>query len=85
MRRALPAIGLFILSPFVGEFVLGNLTLPELGFWLVLAPMYGGGALTQLVVAFHVVWSICVPIAIVESLVPDRFDVPWLAPQSRSA
>lgn len=120
-----------------GEFLLGNLTLGELGLGLVLAPMYGFGAilvretarrwgggwasvvllaaayalveegpvdqllwndsyagqdllhgpsyvpalgmsveLTQAVLALHTVWSICVPIAIVEAFVPDRR--PWL-------
>ena len=34
--------------------------------------------LTQTILALHTVWSICVPIAIVESLVPDRQTRPWL-------
>lgn len=44
-RRIGPAIGLFLLAPFFGEFVLGNLTLSEWVLGLVLAPMYGCGAL----------------------------------------
>jgi hypothetical protein len=46
MRRVTPALVLFVLAPLVGECLLGNLTIPEIGLLLpVLAPMYGGGAL----------------------------------------
>jgi hypothetical protein len=138
LRRLGPALGLFLLAPFVGEFLLGNLTVGELGLVLVLAPLYGFGALlvrelgrrsggwptmvllaaayalieegpvdqllwndsyaghddlhgdsylpalgmsvelTQTILALHTVWSICVPIAIVETFVPDRQTRPWL-------
>lgn len=44
-RRIGPAIGLFLLAPFFGEFVLGNLTLSDLPLGILLAPMYGCGAL----------------------------------------
>jgi hypothetical protein len=138
-HRLAPAIGLFLLAPFVGEFLLGNLTLQEFPIGVLLAPMYGGGAvlvrelarrygggwptiallacayalieegpldqllwnpaypgvdsfhsatyvpvlgtsveLIQSVLALHAVWSICVPIAIVETFVPDRRTTPWL-------
>jgi hypothetical protein len=43
-RNALP-IGLFFLAPFVAEFLLGNLPILFLPAIVVLAPMYGGGAL----------------------------------------
>jgi len=33
---------------------------------------------TQSILALHTVWSICVPIAIVETFVPDRRRSPWL-------
>lgn len=140
MRRVAPALGLFFLAPFVGEFLVGNLTLGELGLGVILAPMYGTGALLirevtrrtgrgwptmvllasayalmeegpidQLlwndsyaghdlphgdsylpalgmsvelalaIVALHAVWSICVPIAIVETLVGEsRRTTLWL-------
>jgi hypothetical protein len=138
LRRLGPALGLFLLAPFVGEFLLGNLTVGELGLVLVLAPLYGFGALlvrelgrrsggwptmvllaaayalieegpvdqllwndsyaghddlhgdsylpalgmsvelTQTILALHTVWSICVPIAIVETFVPERQTRPWL-------
>lgn len=39
------ALGLFLLAPFIGEFLLGNLTIGELGLGPVLAPLYGCGAL----------------------------------------
>lgn len=40
-----PALGLFLLAPLVGEFLLGNLSITSLSFLLLLAPLYGGGAL----------------------------------------
>src|ERR1017187_5968008 len=45
MRRVLPAIGLFFIAPLVAEFLLGDLPITLLGALVVLAPMYGGGAL----------------------------------------
>ncbi len=138
LRRIAPALGLFILSPLVGEFLLGNASIDALPMGLALAPMYGGGAVlireaarragkgwptifllalafgiveeglacqtlfnpsffgiellreahipalgigvwwTLFVLTLHTVWSISVPIAIVESMVPDRATTPWL-------
>ena len=40
-----PGFGLFLLAPFVGEFLLGNLTLADPWLGLLLAPLYGCGAL----------------------------------------
>ena len=45
LRRVLPAIGLFFLAPFVSEYLLGDFPLTKLGYLIVLAPLYGGGAL----------------------------------------
>ena len=45
MRRTLPAIGLFFVAPLVAEFLLGNISITLLSSLIVLAPMYGGGAL----------------------------------------
>lgn len=136
-----PVLGLFVLSPFVGEFLLGNLTLSELWLYPLLMLLYGSGAvlirevarrysrspwatipllgcayalieegpvdqllwnpgyagvdlvnthsfvpflgtnvgLVLTIVALHAVWSICVPIAIIESLVDEgRRNSPWL-------
>jgi hypothetical protein len=138
MRTVLPAIGLFFLAPLVAEFLLGNLAISALGALVVLAPLYGGGAVlirevvrrtgrgwpsllllalaygvleegittmslfnpdyagvrlldngfipqlgiagpwTVAVLTLHTVWSIGVPIALVESLVPARRTTPWL-------
>jgi hypothetical protein len=133
-------VALVALSPFVGEFLLGNLTLRELPLGLVLVPMYGLGAVlvrevarrigggwpamfllaaayalieeglvdqllwndsyadhdylhgpsyiaglgtsveaVQTILALHVVWSICVPIAIIERLAGSRATTPWLS------
>jgi hypothetical protein len=40
-----PAVGLFLLAPLVAEFLLGNLPIKLLPALVVLAPLYGGGAL----------------------------------------
>jgi hypothetical protein len=137
-RRVWPALTLFFLSPWVAEYLLGNISVTVLGAMIVLAPLYGGGAIlvreaarragrgwptilllalayalieealvtqtlfnpncyglrlldeafipalgiggwwTLFVLAIHTVWSIAVPIALVESLIPDRARKPWL-------
>jgi hypothetical protein len=138
LSRIAPALGLFVLSPMVAEFLLGNVSIAALPIGLVMAPMYGGGAVlirevarragkgwptifllalayalieeglacqtlfnphyvgfellreayipalgmggwwTLFVLTLHTVWSISVPIAIVESFVPERATTPWL-------
>ncbi|HEY2668838.1 MAG TPA: hypothetical protein VGJ07_00525 [Rugosimonospora sp.] len=138
MRRVAPAILLFFLAPLVAEFLLGDFTVEYLFFLILLAPMYGGGAIlirevtrrtgrgwpsivllglaygvfeegittqslfdpnyadahllakgfipalgiavpwTLFVLALHTVWSISVPIALVEGLTPRRRTMPWL-------
>lgn len=45
VRRIAPAAGLFFLSPFVAEFLLGNISVSEISALFFLAPMYGGGTL----------------------------------------
>jgi hypothetical protein len=44
-RRVAPAIGLYFVAPLVAEFLLGDLPIKMLGTLVILAPMYGGGAL----------------------------------------
>lgn len=44
-KRVLPAIGLFFVAPLVAEFLLGDLPINLLPALVVLAPLYGGGAL----------------------------------------
>ncbi|MFF2509331.1 hypothetical protein ACFVTY_39105 [Streptomyces sp. NPDC058067] len=141
-HRLLLAAALFLLAPLVGEFLLGNQPVTALPSLLLLAPMYGGGALliretarragrgwptmillgaayalieegpvdqmlwnphyggfdmgvayagthvpvlgvsvemVQDVLSMHTVWSICVPIALVETFSRDRTR-PWLGP-----
>lgn len=141
MGRVLPAIGLYFLSPLVGEFLLGNIpitariSLPAL---LAASLLYGGGALlirevvrragygwptmimfalaygvieesfatmtlfnphwqghsvldygyisavgisppwTLFVLGLHTIWSISVPIAIIETLAGSHRQTPWL-------
>ncbi|MGH3095182.1 MAG: hypothetical protein ACRDMV_04185 [Streptosporangiales bacterium] len=45
MRRILPAVGLFFLSPLVAEFLLGDIPITGLFALVLVGPMYGGGAL----------------------------------------
>jgi hypothetical protein len=45
IRRVAPAIGLFFVAPLVAEFLLGDIPIKLLGVILILAPLYGGGAL----------------------------------------
>jgi hypothetical protein len=45
IRRVAPAIGLFFVAPLVAEYLLGDLPIKMLGALIILAPMYGGGAL----------------------------------------
>jgi hypothetical protein len=43
--RLLPALSLFLLAPLAAEFLLGNLPITALFSLVLLAPLYGGGAL----------------------------------------
>jgi hypothetical protein len=45
IKRVGPAVGLFFVAPLVAEFLLGDLPIKLLGALIVLAPLYGGGAL----------------------------------------
>jgi hypothetical protein len=45
VRRYALAFGLFLVAPLVAEFLLGNLSITMLPALVVLAPLYGGGAL----------------------------------------
>ena len=139
MKRALPVLAVLLLAPWVGEFLLGNISVRQLPALLILALLYGCGALlirevTQRTgrgwptilllgaaygvieagivdqshvqpvlrrlglpgddagaglgisawyawtfVVGHSVWSIAVPIALVELLFPDHARAPWLS------
>ncbi|WP_207714291.1 hypothetical protein [Scytonema sp. UIC 10036] len=45
LKRIAPAIGLFVLSPSIAEFLLGNISIDALPIGLFAAPLYGGGTL----------------------------------------
>ena len=45
MRRYLPVLTLFILAPWVAEVLFGATPLSRIGALLVVAPLYGGGAI----------------------------------------
>ena len=138
MKRAAPVLALLLLAPWVGEFLLGNISMRRLPGLLILILLYGCGALLIREVALrtrrrwptilllgaaygvieagivdqamfnpsfegwefqaitpvpalgisawyawtfvigHSVWSIAVPIALVELLFPARARTPWL-------
>lgn len=138
VRRIVPALGLLVLAPWVGEYLLGNIPAGLLVALPFLLPLYGGGALlirevtrrtgrgwpTIVLLGFaygiieaglvdqalfnqnfsdvptggvtpvpilginaynamsyivgHAIWSISIPIAIVEMLTPSRRKTPWL-------
>jgi len=44
-KRFAPAIGLFFIAPLVAEYLLGDLPIKMLGALVIMAPLYGGGAL----------------------------------------
>lgn len=44
-RGVAPAVGLFFIAPLVAEYLLGDIPIKMLGVILILAPLYGGGAL----------------------------------------
>ncbi|MEU0569274.1 hypothetical protein ABZ297_28410 [Nonomuraea sp. NPDC005983] len=44
-KRILPAPGLLVLAPLVGEYLLGNIAINALPMIIRLIPLYGGGAL----------------------------------------
>lgn len=44
-RRVAPAFVLFFMSPYVAEFLLGNISVSAFPALIFLAPLYGGGAL----------------------------------------
>jgi hypothetical protein len=138
VRRLAPVFALFLMSPFVAELLLGDFAIDAMWIILIVAPLYGGGALvvretarrfglgwptmlllalsygifeegiviqtlfnpnylglhllrhgylpalgisawwTPYVLTLHTVWSISVPIAIIEALFPGRRTQPWL-------
>jgi hypothetical protein len=138
LRRLIPVLGLLVLAPWVGEYLLGNIPASQLFALPFLMPLYGGGALLIREVARrtgrgwptilllgaaygiieaglvdqslfnpsfeghefqritpipllgfsayyaitfvvgHVIWSIGIPIAVVEFLTPARWTTPWL-------
>ena len=45
VQRLMPTFALFFIAPLVAEFLLGNMSITQLGLLVVLAPLYGGGAI----------------------------------------
>ncbi len=69
------AASLFLLSPLVGEFLLGNLPITWLWVLLVLAPLYGGGTLLIREVARRWGWGWpgIFPLALAYAVVEEAF------------
>ncbi|HVU36052.1 MAG TPA: hypothetical protein VHE61_21605 [Opitutaceae bacterium] len=142
--RIVPAWVLLIATPLIAEYLLGSLSIAEIGALPVLCLMYGGGAVfirevaratkrgwptivilgvayglieeafatqslfnphylglrlldygylpafgisgnwTVYVISLHAIWSICVPIGLVEGLFPREGEAPWLGTVGRS-
>jgi hypothetical protein len=135
MRRYTPVLALFVLSPFLAEFLFGATPVSNLGGLLPVTAIYGGGAVlirelarrrgpgwgritllgaayaiieeglalqsmfnpdlfnagsyggralgvnwvwSEWTVGYHIVWSIVIPILLVELLFPTRQTEPWL-------
>jgi hypothetical protein len=74
-KGVLPAIGLFFLAPLIAEFLLGDLPIKMLPVVLVLAPMYGGGALLirELVRRAGLGWPSIVVLALAYGIVEEAY------------
>lgn len=74
-RTIAPALGLFLLAPLVGEFLLGNLPITWLWTLLTLAPLYGGGALLIRETArrFGLGWPSIVLLGLAYAVVEEAF------------
>jgi len=74
-KSVLPAVGLFFLAPLVAEFLLGNLPIKMLPALIVLAPMYGGGALLirELVRRTGRGWPSIILLALAYGIVEEAF------------
>lgn len=69
------ALGLFFASPLIGEFLLGNLPITMLWVLLVLAPLYGGGALLIREVArrFRLGWAGILLLGLAYAIVEEAY------------
>jgi hypothetical protein len=72
-KKIAPALVLFFLSPFVAEFLLGNMSITAIALLVVLAPMYGGGAVVIREVArrFHRGWPTIILLALAYGLIEE--------------
>jgi hypothetical protein len=70
-----PAVGLFFLAPLIAEFLLGDLPIKMLPVIVVIAPMYGGGALLirELVHRGHRGWPSIVVLALAYGIVEEAY------------
>jgi len=73
LRKIAPALVLFFLSPFVAEFLLGNISISAFAAMVILAPLYGGGAVVVREVArrFHRGWPTIILLALAYGLIEE--------------
>jgi hypothetical protein len=73
--RFIPAWGLFFLSPLIGEFLLGNLSITWLWALLMLAPLYGGGAILirEITRRLGLGWPSMVVLGLVYAIIEEAF------------
>jgi hypothetical protein len=74
-RSIAAAITLFFVAPFVAEFLLGNLPAKLLFALIVLAPMYGGGAILirELTCRAHRGWPTMLLLGVAYALIEEGF------------
>ena len=75
MRRILPALGLFLLAPLIGEFLLGNLPITSLWLLLFIAPLYGCGAvlIRETARCYGLGWSSMIVMGLAYAIVEEAF------------
>jgi hypothetical protein len=75
MRKISPAVALFFIAPLVAEFLLGNLPVTLLPALILLAPLYGGGALLirEIVRRTGRGWPTMIVLALAYAIVEEAF------------
>jgi len=72
-RKIAPVLVLFFMSPFVAEFLLGNISISAIFLLVILAPMYGGGAIVirELARRFNRGWPTIIFLALAYGLIEE--------------
>ncbi|HEU4324219.1 MAG TPA: hypothetical protein VFS21_13795 [Roseiflexaceae bacterium] len=74
-RHLAPVFCLYLLAPLVGEFLLGNIPISSLALLLLLAPLYGGGAvlIRETARRWGLGWPSIVVFCLVYGLIEEAF------------